>query len=64
MIFYYKKEEVDSVKYYTIEELIDNKNNRDFTFSKWDNESFNNEMNMLKEYRDKIMNNNFKITVK
>ena len=62
--FLLQKEEVDSVKYYTIEELIDNKNNRDFTFSKWDNESFNNEMNMLKEYRDTIMNNNFKITVK
>ena len=62
--FILQKEEVDSVKYYTIEELINNKNNKNFTFSKWDNESFNNEMNMLKEYRDKIINNNYNITVK
>ena len=57
-----QKEEVDSVKYYTIEEMISNKNNPDFTFFKWDLESFNKEMNILKEYRDKIININ--ITVK
>ena len=60
--FILQKEEVDSVKYYTIEEMISNKNNPDFTFYKWDLESFNNDMNMLKEYRDKIININ--ITVK
>lgn len=52
--FILQKEEVDSVKYYTIEEMINNKNNPDYTFYKWDNESFNKEMNKLKEYRDKI----------
>ena len=52
--FVLQKEEVDSVKYYSIEELIDNRNNKMFTFSKWDDESFNYSMNMLKEYRDKL----------
>lgn len=58
--FILQKEEVDSVKYYTIEELIENKNNLEFCFSKWDNDSFDNDMNILKEYRDKLFN----ITVK
>lgn len=62
--FILQKEEVDSVKYYSIEEMVSNKNNKEFTFSKWDLESFNNDMNMLSEYRDKIINNNFNITVK
>ena len=52
--FILQKEEVDSVKYYSIEEMISNKNNPDFTFFKWDLESFNNDMNMLKEYRKKL----------
>lgn len=52
--FLLQKEEVDSVKYFSIEELIDNKNNQDFTFYKWDHESFISEMNILKEYRKKI----------
>ncbi len=52
--FILQKDEVDCVKYYSIEELIDNRNNKLFTFSKWDDESFNNEMNMLKEYRKKL----------
>lgn len=60
--FILQHEEVESVKYFTIEDLINNKNNLDFTFYKCDNDSFNNEMNMLKEYCSKINNNN--ITVK
>lgn len=59
--FVLQKEEVDSVKYFTIEELIENKDNLEFCFSKWDNESFNNDMNILKEYRNKLKYN---ITVK
>ena len=61
--FILQKEEVDSVKYFTIEEIIENKNNPEFTFYKWDNDSFNKEMNMLKQYRDIIINNNYNITV-
>lgn len=53
--FILQKEEVDSVKYYTIEEMIKNKNNPEYTFYKWDNESFNKEMSMLKEYRDEVL---------
>ena len=53
--FILQKEEVDSVKYYTIEEMIENKNNPEYTFYKWDNESFNKEMSMLKEYRDEVL---------
>lgn len=59
--FILQKEEVDSVKYFSIEELIDNKNNQDFTFYKWDNESFISEMNILKEYRKKILNTNISV---
>lgn len=54
--FILQTEEVDSVKYYKIEELIDNKNNSNFTFYKWDNDSFNTQMNILKYYRNKILN--------
>ena len=54
--FILQQEEVESVKYYTIEELIENKDNLEFCFSKWNNESFNNDMNILKEYRDKLFN--------
>ena len=55
--FILQKEEVESVKYFSIEELIENKDNLEFCFSKWDNESFNNDMNMLKEYRNKLKYN-------
>lgn len=58
--FILQKEEVDSIKYFTIEELINNKNNSEFTFYKWNNESFNKEMNILKKYRSKLFNINVK----
>ncbi len=54
--FILQKEEVNSVKYYDIEELESYKkdNNKDFTFCKWDDDDFYNQMNILKEYRNKI----------
>ena len=54
--FILQQEEVDNVKYYTIEELIENKNNLMFCFSKWDLDSFNNDINILKKFRDKLFN--------
>lgn len=61
--FVLQQEEVDSVKYFTIEELEANKDNPQFTFSKWDNEGFNKQMSLLKEYRDVLLNNNYNITL-
>ena len=61
--FILQQEEVDSVKYYTIEELEANKDNPQFTFSKWDNEGFNKQMSLLKKYRDVLLNNNYNITL-
>ena len=50
-----QKEEVEQVKYYAIEELENLKkdNNQNYTFYKWDIDSFNEQMNILKEYRNK-----------
>ena len=61
--FVLQQEEVDSVKYFTIEELEANKDNPQFTFSKWDNEGFNKQMSLLKRFRDVLLNNNYNITL-
>ena len=53
-----QKEEVNAVKYYTIEELeeIRKKDDKNYTFCNWDEEGFNKQIQLLKEYRDKISN--------
>lgn len=57
--FILQKEEVCEVKYFKIEELEQAKKNNDtsFTFYKWDEEGFNNQMNILKENRKKLIEN-------
>ena len=52
-----QKDEVNRVKYFKIEDLEQYKRegNEDFTFYKWDIDSFNVQMNLLKEYRKKII---------
>ena len=56
--FLLQKEEVNAVKYYTIEELeeIRKKDDKNYTFCNWDEEGFNKQIQLLKEYRDKISN--------
>ena len=58
--FILQKEELNSVKYFKIEELEDykRKNDDNFTFSKWDDDDFFNQMKELKEYRNKLKNKN------
>ena len=53
-----QKEEVDEVKYITIEEMenIKKNNDKDYTFSDWSDESFFEEMNKLKNRRNEILN--------
>ena len=48
-----QKEEVNAVKYFTIEELEKYKKsgNQEFTFYNWDSNSFNEQMKMLKKHR-------------
>ena len=55
--FKLQKEEVNAVKYFTIEELDEYKKNNDenFVFYKWTDESFNNQINLLKKYRNRIL---------
>lgn len=55
--FKLQKNEVDDVKYFKIEELEIYYKSRDknFTFCKWDEESFNRQMELLKEFRNKII---------
>ncbi len=55
--FKLQKEEVNAVKYFTIEELEEarKQKNTDFTFIKWDEEGFEKQMSILKEYRNKIL---------
>ena len=57
--FVLQKEEVEKVKYYKIEELEKYKenNSKDFTFYKWSNDSFKEQMDKLKKYRDIQKNN-------
>ena len=54
--FVLQEDEVAAVKYFTIEQLEQFKkdNNQDFTFFKWDDESFNKQINILKKYRNKL----------
>ena len=54
--FKLQKEEVNEVKYYTIEELeeIRKKDDKNYTFCNWDEEEFNKQIQLLKKYRDKI----------
>ena len=54
--FILQEEEVNKVKYFTIEELEQFKkdNNQKFTFSKWDIDGFNKQMSLLKKYRELI----------
>lgn len=54
--FILQKDEVDSVKYFSIEELIENRGNQQFTFSRWDDKSFYHDMDLLKKYRDSLFN--------
>ena len=52
-----EKEEVESVKLFEIEELIEDKKNnpQNYTFSKWKDEEFDAQMNLLKTAREKIL---------
>lgn len=52
-----QKEEVAEVKYFTIEEMELAKKNNDpnYTFSKWDDESFYREMELLKNKRKQVL---------
>ena len=56
--FKLQKEEVCMVKCFEIEELEKIKREKDsnYTFYKWDDESFNKQIKMLKEYRNKVLN--------
>lgn len=55
--FILQKEEVNSVKYYSIEQLeqFRQSNDPNFTFNKWNDEGFLKQINLLKTYRDKII---------
>lgn len=61
--FKLQKEEVNDVKYYSIEEMeeIKKQNNKDYTFCNWDDEGFNKQMSLLKEYRENIIKNDKRI---
>lgn len=52
-----QEEEVAEVKYFTIEEIELAKKNNDsnYTFSKWDDESFYREMEFLKMKRKQVL---------
>ena len=52
-----QKEEVDEVKYVTIEdmEMIKKKNDNNYTFCNWNEEDFYREMNLLKNKRKEIL---------
>ena len=54
--FVLQKEEVNMVKYYAIEELEKKKkkDDKNYTFCNWDEAGFNKQIQLLKEYRDKI----------
>lgn len=57
--FKLQKEEVNQVRYYSIEEIeeIRKKNNKDYTFCNWDVEGFNRQISLLKKYRNIIKQN-------
>ena len=52
--FVLQKEEVNKVKYYSIEEIerIRKQNNKDYTFCNWEDEGFNKQIRLLKKYRE------------
>lgn len=54
--FIIQKEELERVKYYDIEEIETayKENNLNYSFSSWDKNEFDRQMNILKEYRNKI----------
>lgn len=56
--FNIQKEELDEVKYYTIEQIKNFKENNDknYTFSDWDDSGFYEQIEMLKEKRNQICN--------
>lgn len=56
--FNIQKEELDEVKYYTIEQIkkIKENNDKDYTFSDWDDSGFYEQIEMLKEKRNQICN--------
>ena len=56
--FVLQSDEVEKVKYFSIEELEEfrRKNDSNFTFCRWSEEGFNKQMNYLRMYRDKIKN--------
>lgn len=53
--FILQKEEVNAVKYYTIEELekIRKRDDQNYTFCYWDEDGFNRQIRLLKKYRNK-----------
>ena len=55
--FELQKDEVSEVKYYSIEEIeqVRNQNNKDYVFCDWDEESFNNQIEILKKIRKKVI---------
>lgn len=55
--FRLQKEEVNAVKYYSIEQLekIRKKDDKNYTFCNWDEEGFNRQIVLLKKYRNKIL---------
>ena len=55
--FILQKEEVAKVRYFEIEELekFKRENSGNFTFLKWDEKGFNKQMEILKQYRKKIL---------
>ena len=55
--FILQKEEVNAVKYHSIEELegIRKQDNKNYTFCNWDEEGFNRQINLLKKYRETII---------
>ncbi len=55
--FIIQKEELNTVKYYSIDELeeIRKQDNKDYTFCNWDEESFNRQIKLLKENRNILM---------
>lgn len=58
--FTLQKEEVNQVRYYSIEEIeeIRKKNDKDYTFCNWDDEGFNKQIYLLKKYRSLIQQKN------
>jgi len=56
--FILQKEEVNAVKYYSIEQLeeIRKQDDKNYTFCNWDEEGFNRQIDLLKQCRDNIKN--------